>query len=67
MSDKFKYNEYFGDRHWWNYDMSGDYGSHIDDLKSIASYYGYSDDDIDDLLEQGFTPDEIEEYIYCSE
>ena len=66
MSDKFKYSEYFGGRHWLEYDMFGDYDI-IDNLKSIATYYGYSDDDIDNLLEQGFTPDEIEEYIYCSE
>ena len=40
-------------------------GTYIDDLKSIATYQGVSPDDIDHLIESGFTPDEIEEYIYC--
>lgn len=67
MSDRFKYSEYFGGRNWWDYGMSEDYDMYIDNLKSVASYQGYSGDDIDELLEQGFTPDEIEEYIYCCE
>ena len=47
-----------------DYDYTGG-GTYIDDLKSIATYQGVSPDDIDHLIESGFTPDEIEEYIYC--
>ena len=35
------------------------------DLKSIATYQGYSPEDIDRFLKSGFSPDEIEEFIYC--
>lgn len=38
-----------------------------DDLKSVAVYQGYSPDEVDELLRSGFTPEEIEEYIYCME
>ena len=48
--------------HW--YDYTSDY---IDELRSVASYQGYSSEDIDTLLNEGFTPEEIEEYIYCME
>ena len=33
----------------------------------VAAFQGYSEDDIDKLLNDGFTPEEIEEYIYCYE
>ena len=42
-----------------------DSNSYMDDLKSVASHLGISPDDIDSLAENGFTPEEIEEYIYC--
>ena len=52
---------------WWDY---GVYGTgyedmYIADLKAVAAYQGYSPEDIDELLENGFAPEEIEEYIYC--
>lgn len=65
--DKFKYTDYsyFGNCNWWDYDISKD--SYIDDLKSIAAYQGYSPDDVDELIKNGFTPEEVEEYLYCIE
>ncbi|MDL2273299.1 hypothetical protein LJC34_01930 [Oscillospiraceae bacterium OttesenSCG-928-G22] len=36
-----------------------------DDLKSVACYYGYSPDDIDDLRAEGFSFEELEEYVCC--
>ncbi len=39
--------------------------SYIDDIKAVAKYQGYSPDTIDELIKSGFTPEEIEEYIYC--
>ena len=52
---------------WWNYELYGiGYEDmYIEDLKSVAAYQGYSPEDIDELLENGFAPEEIEEYIYC--
>ena len=54
----------------WDMDMRGDddyFNSqiYIDDLKSVAAGLGYTGDDIDTLLEEGFLPEEIEEYLYC--
>ena len=44
--------------------MDDDDYDYIDDLKSVANYQGYSPEDIDDLLIQGFSPWEIEEFLY---
>lgn len=65
--DKFKYTDYsyFGHYQWWDYDISKD--SYIDDLKSVAAYQGYSPDDVDALIKTGFTPEEVEDFIYFNE
>ena len=39
-------------------------GQYIKDLKSLAGYFGYSPEDIDLLLAEGFSPEELEEYFY---
>ena len=64
---KFNYTDYSCFRHcqWWDYNtLNNDY---VDDLKSVAAYHGYSTDEIDSLLQNGFTPEEVEEYLYCME
>ncbi len=66
---KFEYNDYCG-RNWWDYDTYSPYNTfmgdcYIEDLKSIASYQGYSPEAVDELIEAGFTLEEIEDYIYC--
>ena len=38
--------------------------SGIDDLYSISGMFGYAREDIDALLAEGITPEEIEEYFY---
>lgn len=52
-------------RNWYEY---GDFYSaddeYINDLKTIASNFGYYPEDIDELIAEGFTTDEIEAYIY---
>lgn len=65
--DKFKYTDYsyFGNCHWWDYYISE--SSYIDDLKSVVAYQGYSPDDVDELIKSGFTPEEIEDFIYFNE
>jgi len=68
--DRFNYSHYYG-RNWWDFGSFCSLGSgysrnnYIDDLKSIACYQGYTPEDIDRMLARGFSPEEIEEYIYC--
>jgi len=40
-------------------------GNYLDDLKSIAMYYGFYPEEIDRLIADGFTTDDIEEMLYC--
>ena len=63
LRDKFKYEDYSycGLYDWRRYGLNDDY---ITDLKSVSKYYGYEPDDIDVLIEEGFSPEEIEEFIY---
>lgn len=37
------------------------------DLKAVAGAFGFSPDQIDQLLNSGFTHEEVEEYLYCGE
>lgn len=39
--------------------------SYLEDLKSVAIFYGIYPEEIDRLLADGFTTDEIEELLYC--
>ncbi len=64
---KFEFNEYASYGYDWRTGYCNSYFSktdYIDDIKSVASYYGYQEDDIDTMLRQGFTPDEIEQILY---
>ncbi len=68
MFSKFDYEKYsrYGFYDWWYYGTCcGKTNSYIDDLKSVAAFEGICPDDIGVLLGNGFTPEEIEEYIYC--
>jgi len=38
-----------------------------EDLVSVAAYYGYTPEDLDSLLRQGLTAEELEEFIYYGE
>ena len=38
--------------------------TYLSDLKSVAASFGVSPDEVDALLASGFTPEEIEEYLY---
>ena len=53
---------------WRNYGIGYqsyfDSSMYINDIKSLAGGFGYVEDDIDELLHQGYTPDEITEYLY---
>ena len=39
---------------------------YIHELKKYANFYGYNDDIVDMLLEDGYSTDEIEDMLYCS-
>lgn len=41
--------------------------SYIEELKSVAGAFGYCADDVEHLLEEGFTPEELEDYFYGCE
>ncbi len=68
LRDKFKYTDYSycGLFDWSRYEHNffEDDSDYITDLKSVSKYYGYEPDDIDVLIEEGFSPEEIEEFIY---
>ncbi len=48
----------------WEEVYSSIYPTYVDELKSMAGLYGYTAEDVDDMMEQGITPEEIEEYFY---
>jgi len=41
--------------------------SYTDELKSVAGAFGYTPEMIDRLIDSGYMPEEIEEYLYCQE
>lgn len=55
--------------HWGGYEPVrrpyADNSDYLDDLKSVASYFRIFPEDVDALIEDGMTPDEIEEFLYC--
>lgn len=63
---------------WWPYQSAGfrhcyegerDRGSdeYLEEVKSIARAFGYAPEEIDRLASQGFTPEELEDFLYCGE
>lgn len=41
--------------------------SYLEEIKSVASAFGYAPEDIDRLAAMGFSPEELEEFLYCGE
>ncbi len=41
--------------------------AYIDELKTFARYYGYEEELVDTWLQDGFTTDDIEDFLYCGE
>ena len=41
--------------------------AYLNELKTIANWYGYDNAVVDTWLEEGFSTDEIEEFLYCGE
>lgn len=40
---------------------------YLEELKSVAAYFGLAPQDVDSLLADGFTTEEVEEMLYCGE
>lgn len=49
----------------WDMDQAQD--GYVNELKSVASAFGYTPEDIDWLIREGISPEEIEEYFYSGE
>ena len=53
---------------WWDYGFEftdkKEENEYIRDLKSVAVYNGYEPETVDELLENGFCLEEIEDFIY---
>ena len=41
--------------------------TYLDEVKSVAASFGYTPEDIDRLTAHGFSPEELEEFLYCGE
>lgn len=68
---EFEYQEYKGYSRWWHYGIPAQFDSSLSDkeeyikeLKAVAQYQGYSAKTVDELIDCGFSLEEIEEYIY---
>ena len=67
---KFSYQMKYYDPYWMWRDYSNSRTSnneYVKELKSAASGFGVSPEDIDELLAEGFTTDDIEEFLYCGQ
>jgi len=67
---KFSYQMKYYDPYWMWRDYSNSRTSnneYVQELKSAASGFGVSPEDIDELLAEGFTTDDIEEFLYCGQ
>ena len=55
---------------WWEFggypvkNIRTDEIEYLDTLRTMAWYHGIEADEIDALIEEGFTPEEVEEYLY---
>ena len=38
---------------------------YLEEIKAVAPAFGYAPEEIDQLAKQGFSPEELEEYLYC--
>jgi predicted glutamine amidotransferase len=67
---EFQYKDYYG-MSWWEYDFNSGKRTttpneeYINDLKMCALYQGFTSEEVDYLLKEGWTFEDIEEYIYA--
>lgn len=66
--NKFDFDEYGSYGYDWRKGFEySNRNEYVDDIKSVAQYYGYDSDEIDCLLNSGFTPEEVEEMLYADD
>ena len=72
--DKFDDSKLFRHRYsmyWWPFYSAGasrnSSNDHLEEIKSVASAFGYTPEEIDNLAVEGFTPEELEDFLYCGE
>lgn len=54
-------------RPWEERELPAPEDSYLEEVKSVASAFGYAPEEIDRLSEMGFSPEELEDYLYCGE
>ena len=42
-------------------------GTYLEEIKAVAPAFGYRPEEIDLLAREGFSPEELEEFLYCGE
>lgn len=52
---------------WGKREICAPEDSYLEEVKSVASAFGYAPEEIDQLAEMGFSPEELEDYLYCGE
>lgn len=72
--DKFDDSKLFRHRYsmyWWPFYSTGAFhnssNDYLEEIKSVASAFGYTPEEIDTLAAEGFTPEELEDFLYCGE
>ena len=71
--DNFPLYSCWNDPIWWGYrgrpwkPAAPETDAYLKEVKAIAVSFGYAPEDIDQLEEKGFTPEEIEEFLYEGE
>ncbi len=60
-----RYRSVFSYGHNWGQSKAPADADYIKELKSVATAFGYSPEDVDALIAEGISPEEIEEYFYC--
>jgi len=59
-----QYNSYMG----YSYQPQAPFEQeYLDGIKAVAASFGYSPESIDKILEQGYTLEDIEEFLYCGQ
>ena len=51
----------------WPYRRGTVRQSGAEELRMVAGAFGYAPEEIDELLSEGFTVEELEDYLYCGE
>ena len=54
-------------RPWGEREIPPPEDSYLEEIKSVASAFGYAPEEIDRLAKMGFSPEELEDFLYCGE